>query len=342
MNVDIDIAIPSNEAYFPGLLVTICSIVKYADMASRLRFHVLDGGIPTASFRKLSDSVARINPDAQIDRICINELSLSSLPDWRGNKMTYARILLPSLLPDLDYVLYVDSDMLWLTDISEVWKYRDDSLIKGVRDQYTCEGDLDDEVAFYRKHGFEFDQGKLINGGLLLYNLKRMRQENASEKVFEFLKTYSDVPFADQSAYSCVFRDKICLLPDKYNTLSRELRPGMIRDGVVIHYAGCFQPWRASGIRWMLADNMLIWHCVNAAIENVTVWKSYCMYYCKWSYFYRRLMFLLFAGRITRPLMRFIFCHTGKGNRSWLRRYYLVHGVRFLEEFHVAHDQQWR
>ena len=320
----IDIALASDQNYFVGLIVTACSIARYASRGRCLVFHILDGGIDAASFQLLETSIRQAHPNSEVDRIYVNDSRWDDLLSWHGSRMTYARLLLPNYLPDVDHIIYADVDTLWLVDIAELWDLRNvKKPIQGCREYYNWPGLLDDEMAFYRAHNLEFCLENNINAGVLIMNLRLMREENFVEQVFSFLEMKP--PLNDQTAFNALLSKRIGLLPVKWNVLSRDLTADNFKDGAVIHYAGAYQPWRANGLRWMFADNLMLWHRFNAKIRGVSLWKSISINCRLPEYVYRRLMFYLFALPVLKQIMIYIFSHTGERQRWWLRYYYLCH-----------------
>ena len=85
-------------------------------------------------------------------------------PKWNGNRMAYARLLLPEALPDVDYVIYCDVDFLWLRDVAELWKCRDSQyVLQSVKDM---DDTVQKEECWFRKNGLPFNSEKYVCCGL--------------------------------------------------------------------------------------------------------------------------------------------------------------------------------
>lgn len=239
-NSVIEIAMPSDQNYFPGLLVTAYSLAKHAKADAALSFNILDGGIKDDSFSLLRESVCKVHANSSFRRFKINEQDFSAFPDWKGNKMTYVRYLLPTFLKDCPFVIYADSDCLWLADVAEIWNRRDKNIIlQGVYDGWGEKS----ERAWFEARGLNYSGDKYFCNGLILMNLDLFREEHIIEKCTSFSTNYPDAQYADQSAFNHVIGRRARLLPSLYNVFTRDLTLKGISAPVVLHFANDI-PWR--------------------------------------------------------------------------------------------------
>ena len=241
MNSDpIEIALPSDQNYFPGLLVTMFSLAKNASQEAFLSFNILDGGIKDSSFKELEKAVLRVHAKSRIRRFTIDEQIYDQFPSFHGNRMTYVRFLLPSILSDTDFVIYADSDCLWFADIFELWQQRDKRItIKAVFDSF---GDKS-EKPWFLEHHVEWHENRYFCNGLLLMNLHAFRQCRIVEKAIAFVLDNPDVQYADQTAFNAVIGDGVALLPEKWNYFTRDIGQKEVIRPIVLHYANQL-PWR--------------------------------------------------------------------------------------------------
>jgi lipopolysaccharide biosynthesis glycosyltransferase len=235
----IEIALPSDQNYFPGLLVTVYSMAKNAACDAELSFNILDGGIDDQSFSFMESAVVRVHKKSTFRRIKINEQDFSKFPSWKGNRMTYVRYLLPTILPDSEFVIYADSDCMWLADIAEIWKRRDANVIlQGVHDEWGDES----ERPWFEQRNLRFPKGRYFCNGLILINLRLFREERIVEQATQFIEKFPDIQYADQSAFNYVIGDRVVLLPDRFNVFTRALSPETVSAGMVLHFANDI-PW---------------------------------------------------------------------------------------------------
>lgn len=168
-----------------------------------------------------------------------------------------------NLFSDLDTILYLDGDIVVKGDISSVFDVElNDNYVGGVRDT---------GVATFSRKAHEhlnlnFD--KYINTGVMLLNLKKMREDNIREKLYEVKYKSSDKTNMDQNVFNIVFDEKIVLFPLKYNctfpndylvhclgnleieTLNKvhgedyKSWEDVHKDAAIIHYNASIKPWK--------------------------------------------------------------------------------------------------
>jgi len=268
----IDVALPSDQNYYPGLLVTVYSIAKRASRTFKLRLHILDGGICDTDFERMEEAACAVNSNVQFVRHKVYELDYSAFPLWKGNRMAYVRMALPTLLPDLDFVLYVDSDMLWLADITELWELRNDCvLLQAVRDTRG----LPREIPWFDQHKIPLFQSNYFNNGLLLMNLRRFREEGVIEKVSRFLNKNTDVVFADQSGFNAILGEHVRLLPPHWDLFALDIPNTDLKCPLVIHYVAGTTPWIPGEYCWTVRPYLSAWLEEYAAAANISRRAAY-------------------------------------------------------------------
>lgn len=206
----ISISCASDEAYYCGLLVTLHSIVSHAKNGSRFICHVLDTGLSEKSKTDLLHRLSLI-PERSV-KVVFHPLDASQfkgLPEWRGSRTAYGRLLLHDILKDEGYTIYTDVDTLWLRDVSELWAMREDVSVLAAVPDGSGLMDLssgEERSREFSKLGKSILPGHYYCSGLLLMNLKELRGRNFTAAWRVFLNEYSStVKFADQDIYNCFF-----------------------------------------------------------------------------------------------------------------------------------------
>ena len=133
--------------------------------------------------------------------------------------MSMMRVCAPELIK-ADKVVYLDCDTvicenlkpLWNTDLTGKW------------------------LAWCPEHlGMWHPYGpKYYNGGVAVYNLKQMREDNFTQKIVEMLNT-QPFRFVDQDAMNKIAQDKCVDIPVRYNEC---FCCGTTDDPAIVHYAG--------------------------------------------------------------------------------------------------------
>ena len=195
----------------------------------------------------------------------------------------YYRIALPSVLSKIDRVIYSDIDVLNFKDLTEMYniKFKKDMYICGVLDNYGTKKEIED-------FGIKID--KYINGGVLLMDLKTMRENSVEKNLRDFIKTHV-LKLADQTAINGVCHNNIQIISYKYMTYALNSFQDLVRmnneqnpkyrfneselnqayyDPTFLHFFGGNKPW-------------------NYNYRN-NIYKAYWWYYAKKSGFYKEIL----------------------------------------------------
>ena len=119
---EIPIFFSTDDRYLPFLDVAIASLIDHASTAYRYRLIILNTGLPAD---RIATVLAR-----QTDRVAIEFVDISaeieaiqtSLKDvYHFSVVTYYRLFIASLFPQYDKIVYLDSDLILLGDVSELF-----------------------------------------------------------------------------------------------------------------------------------------------------------------------------------------------------------------------------
>ena len=332
---EIHVALAADTLYLPGLELTAASMAVRASSGVRLCIHVLDGGLDDSGFAAFAGLMKRLRPDNAVVRHRLIETQDRDFRDAYGKRMTYKRLLLPSILPDLDFVIYCDVDFLWLGDVAELWALRDPKLFfQSTRDR--APETIDHERSWFAARGVPFDAERYFCAGLLLMNLKKLRDENVMARVFAFLEEHPDVNLADQSALNAVVQEQTGFVSPRWQVFSRDVVFGRgVEEPAAIHFGGEL-PW----LRWsrldMLTDTVLFWHRVNAAMRGLSLWRALRLHFHVGEIIIRRTLFLFAASSLTSWFFKLLLVLSGRkgyGRRfgMWWRRVRMPEANGFFE-----------
>ena len=113
-------------------------------------------------------------------------------------------------------------------------------------------------IDYVKKQGIE----NYFNSGVMLLNLKKMREDNISEKLFECKRNETDGIFVDQNCFNLVFGKNVRYLSLKYNCIpyafsqysdneianfykiSKEELQDIKNHIAIIHLANFYKPWK--------------------------------------------------------------------------------------------------
>lgn len=115
------------------------------------------------------------------------------------------RIFLPEVLKTTDSILYVDTDVLFISDIADVWnhfKKFNSTHLAALAPEHE-----DPNMGWYNRFARHPFYGKLgLNSGVMLMNLTRMREFGFVKKIFPLYQEYKNaIPWGDQCLLNILF-----------------------------------------------------------------------------------------------------------------------------------------
>lgn len=124
-----------------------------------------------------------------------------NLRRWRGSDAIYYKLLIPLLFPNIKRMIHLDGDTLVFKDLWEMFNlpFNNNYLLA----QPTLKHIFKDKII--KRH--------VINVGVILFNIEKIRQEN---KDFEILYFLFKNGFTEQDAINYVILQQIGYLPFKY------------------------------------------------------------------------------------------------------------------------------
>ncbi|MFQ6577799.1 glycosyltransferase family 8 protein [Enterococcus casseliflavus] len=126
------------------------------------------------------------------------------------SKAAFIKIYLPNLLQSLDKVIYLDSDLILLDDIEKLW----DLDIQDFKIGAVWNPDYKDDNKYMEIPA----NTETFNSGVMILNLDKMRKDNSSEKLFDFLVKKNHLTrLNDQAAFNAIFYNDWMELPIEWN-----------------------------------------------------------------------------------------------------------------------------
>lgn len=179
------------------------------------------------------------------------------------------KFFFPEIFTELDKILYIDSDVLIVDDLLELYNTNLDNYCLGAVLKYASGYNWHKHFGFYWKRETIYE----YNCGIMLYNLQNMKKYKIVEKLIESKNKDTERVLMTQSAFNDVLPvNKIKKLSPFYNVCVR-WRPidfnihdfkityaPYLKDinsmeelwekAVIIHYAGKKKPWNSDDIRF--------------------------------------------------------------------------------------------
>ncbi len=209
----LNFVLSSDENYADKLAVTMYSILEVHSKADGVCIHVLSNNISENSIEKIKSILNKFS-NAQIIVHNLDNLDKRLGKDVNVDHLslaTYARLLIPDILPgDVDNALYLDVDILVRENLSDLFSVDiENYYVAGAKSII----DLPD--------GSEDREHFRINAGVILWNLKRCREDKFVQKCLDYIKNANGkIKFHDQTIINEICKGKIKALHPRYNVMS--------------------------------------------------------------------------------------------------------------------------
>lgn len=244
------IACAADAGYVPHCATMLASLVSHPGPWDVHFLH--DDSVSASDLEKLASVVPAER--GTFTAHLIESSTLTGLPRLREVSVAmWLRVFLPDLLKQYRRVLYLDCDILVITDPSELWE-----LDIGNAGLAAVNCLL---PAAFRDWPARIgvDPNRYFNSGVLFMNLDIWRQESLGEKILAFGRDRaSELRWPDQDALNVVFKDRWFTLHARYNAQNafwfmpeamRLFPSGQMREAtakpVIVHFEGphLVKPW---------------------------------------------------------------------------------------------------
>ena len=245
---EINLFFSCDENYIPFFAVTLQSIKNHASNDNFYSIKVLHGN--TIKFTT-QESITKLF-ESQNFEIQFVDISQQIKPFFSNlhtrdyySKSTYYRLFIPNLYQEMDKALYLDSDIVVLDDVANLYNVDlKDNYVAGVHDQAV---EIIPEFQEYvvNRIGVK-KQEDYFNAGILLMNLEKLRKINFQEKFIELLNRVTYVVAQDQDYLNTICKGHVLLLDKSWNTMpipNTEVPENQLK---IVHYNLSFKPWHTS------------------------------------------------------------------------------------------------
>ena len=223
-------------------MVAAASVLAWVKDVSFVQIHVLDTGIADVGWDDFEKNLrGHFGQASRLTRHKIDQTLFSGFKTWHGSVGTYARLLIPDLIPDADWCVYCDGDTLFTDNPLKLQQVFDA--------QFAIQGHADWQISemnrsrkeWFERNGLGWVPEQYVCAGFLLMNLDWFRKNDGAKRCLDFIRRHPDVVHPDQDALAYVCRGHIGVLPDEWGRFSwdafRNGRPSCL------HYASDL-PWK--------------------------------------------------------------------------------------------------
>ena len=261
--------------YAPLLHVALESVISQASKDYIYNIHILCENLSNDNKESFLNHYGKNNFNifiTDMTKLIAARASKMHTRDYYS-KTTYFRVYIPSMFPQYDKALYLDCDIALNADVSELYNFEVSKYYLGA---ITCET-VDTIPVFteYAEMYLGFKLPKYFNAGVLVLNLKTLREIRFEDRFFDILNKVKFEVAQDQDYFNVLCKGNVLFLPKVWNKIPRPDSTDKLEDIKLVHYNLSFRPWRY--------DNVLYGELFWRHAKNTPVYKHIVEMKCNFS-----------------------------------------------------------
>lgn len=244
----IDILVTVDENYIKHLNVMLVSLFEKTNSKIRVNC-IFSDDIKKESLEKTKNIIKKYENDIEI--YMIDEFReifdiLKNLKIGAHFKYTmYLRLFSDKIISKkIDKILYLDPDIIINDDIKKLYEIDlNNNYLGAIKEDYNGEN----------KRRLFLNKKNYYNSGVLVINLKKMRDNDISTKIEKFIKNlnFENIIYPDQDIINIFYEENEILTVDPlWNVHNEYLRLNnyKVDDFKIVHYTGSTKPWNFTSL----------------------------------------------------------------------------------------------
>ena len=261
----VPICFSANDKYVPLLSAEIESIIKHSSPENNYDIVILTTSISDENHFKLLSQIKNY-PNFSIRIVNVGPVVFgynfyldSRLTNTKYSSEIYFRLLCPTLMPDYDYVIFLDSDLVVLDDLANLLKIDySQNMIGAVRDY---EGIANCYNNNYERTKYRISELKVktfenyFASGVLVFNVKKFNENYTEKQLLDLASSRKWIQY-DQDFFNFICGDDVKIIDAAYNFVEdidnvyKSLPQKLFEEfeasekkPKIIHYSGNRKPW---------------------------------------------------------------------------------------------------
>lgn len=247
----LDIFLCTTESFRVGTFVAVASTIKHLNPEQETTVHILSKSFSRKSLHYLESLIEASGKPVRLDFREVDLRIFSAIHErqCKNNHRLfsddiYARLLIPTLFPEVDFGIYLDSDFLIQKDLGELLSLSgSDIRLFAVEDRTVdCLSHPADSIDC-EKFGLD-PTAPYFNSGFLVMNLKHWDREGLIPAC-EAISRQTKVMLPDQSLLNIIFAGQWESIHETWNFMRapEDWETVLSRDDANYHFVGPLKPW---------------------------------------------------------------------------------------------------
>lgn len=237
-----------DDNYIPFLAVTIKSLIANSSKENNYALKILYTKIGEENQKKIKKyeqeniSIEFMDVTEHVEKI----MSKLYTRDY-FSMTTYFRLFIPDLYPQYDKAIYIDSDTVLKADIAEMYNIDiENYLIGAVQDGAVAS--IEPLHAYVEKVVGVADYHNYFNAGVIIMNLKELRQHKFQEKFLYLLETVKFSVAQDQDYLNRICKGRVKIIDSGWDAMPMEPLRMSDEDLKIIHFNLGAKPWHHDNV----------------------------------------------------------------------------------------------
>lgn len=231
-----------DQRFTPFMGVALISLLSNISTRRRYEIHILHTDINEETQAKF---IAMARPNASIEFHNV-ESEIAQVVDQLPirdyySASTYYRFVIATKFPQYDKALYIDSDTAIVADVAKLFDINIGNNYVGAVNEAVMTGM--DPTGRYTEKVLGISRRKYFNAGMMVINCDMWRKKDVLGQFIQLVSFYNFVVAQDQDYLNVICKNKVHLLPRRWNMEAIRLWNVSERDYGIIHYAFAAKPW---------------------------------------------------------------------------------------------------
>lgn len=238
-----------DDNYAPFLKIALSSMIEHSNKENEYRIYVLYSKLSDANKLDITNFLSN-HSNYTCEFVDMNshiaEIADALFTRDYYSKTTYYRLFIPRLFPQYDKALYIDSDIIILDDIANLYNIDLGTNLIGATPDESVQ--IIPEFITYVEKYLGIKHEHYFNAGVILMNLDELRKFDFEKKFVSLLHQIKFSVAQDQDYLNAICKDRVTYVPSVWDKMPFPNSNVKESDLKLIHYNLTFKPWHYDGI----------------------------------------------------------------------------------------------
>ena len=272
--LEVPVFFASDKNYVPYLTVAVKSLVNKASNDNDYKIYILSSDLKESDIEEIKQCEKET---VEISIVDVNEKIKDikdkvALRDYYSVSI-YFRLFIPSLFPQYEKAVYLDSDIVLNSDIANLYKTEiGTNYVAAILDETVFSSE---DFTYYVNGALGVTEKQYFNSGVLVMNLKKFRDNEIEDDFYNWVNNLQFGSVApDQDYLNCICKDQVTYMPLGWNKmpLGSDLPDEELH---LIHYNMFFKPWKYENTMfdkyfWDVAKTTKFYDFIKSQQQNYT------------------------------------------------------------------------